>query len=131
MEKDVHNFVRECTTCQRFKPELVASLGLVQPLPIPECVWSELSMGFISGLPKSYYKTTILVVADQLSKAAHFMALKHLFTAVDVAHIFMDNVVELHGFPKSIVIDHDPIFCGKFWKELFCLHGVKLCCFSA
>ncbi|KAK4265116.1 hypothetical protein QN277_026209 [Acacia crassicarpa] len=38
MEKDIRNFVRECTTCQRFKPELVASPGLLQPLPIPEHV---------------------------------------------------------------------------------------------
>lgn len=126
MEKDVRAFVRECTICQRFKPELVASPGLLQPLPIPEYVWSELSMDFISGLPKSYAKTTILVVVDRLSKVAHFMALKHPFTAVDVARVFLDNVVKLHGFPKSIVTDRDPIFCGKFWKELFRLYKVNL-----
>ncbi|KAK4271035.1 hypothetical protein QN277_019789 [Acacia crassicarpa] len=126
MEKDVRNFVRECVICQRFKLELVASPGLLQPLPIPNHVWTELSMDFISGLPKSYSKTTILVVVDRLSKAAHFMALKHPFTAMDVALLFMDNVVKLHGFPKSIVSDRDPIFCGKFWKELFRLYGVNL-----
>lgn len=47
------------------------------------------------------------------------MALKHLFTALEVAHTFMDNVVKIHGFPKSIVTDQDPLFCDKFWRELF------------
>lgn len=126
LEKDVRNFVRECVICQRFKPELVASPGLLQPLPIPEQVWSELSMDFISGLPCSYGKTVIFVVVDRLSKAAHFMSLKHPYSAVEVARVFMDNVVKLHGFPKSIVSDRDALFCGKFWKELFRLYGVKL-----
>lgn len=126
MERDVRNYVRQCTTCQHFKLELGASPGLLQPSPIPDHVWFELSMDFISGLRKSYSKTTILVVVDCLSKAAHFMALKHPFTAVDVASVFVDNVVKLHGFPKSIVLDCDPIFCGKFWKELSRLYGVKL-----
>lgn len=54
---------------------------------------SELLIDFISGLPKSYSRATILVVVDRLFKAAYFMALKHLFTVVDMANMFMDNVV--------------------------------------
>ena len=71
-------------------------------------------MDFISGIPKSYSKTTNLVVVDRLSKASHFMTLKHPFTSMDVANIFMDNVMKLHGFPKSIVTNRDPIFYAKF-----------------
>lgn len=126
LERDVREFVRGCITCNRFKPENVASPGLLQPLPIPEHVWTDLSMDFICGLPKSYSKSTILVVVDRLSKAAHFMALQHPFTAVDVAQCFFDNVVKHHGFPQSIVTDRDPVFGGKFWRELFRLHGVRL-----
>lgn len=131
LERDVRQFVRACETCQCFKYETVASPALLQPLPIPEHIWTKLSMDFICGLPRSYAKSTILVVVDCLSKAAHFIALHHPFSAVEVAWVFMDSVVKLHGFPKSIVTNKDPIFCGKFWKELFRLHGVKLQCSSA
>lgn len=124
MEKDVWNFIRECSVCQRFKPELVASPGLIQLLPIPDTIWTDLSMDFICGLPRSYTKNFILVVVDRL--AAHFMSLKHLYSAIDVARIFLDGVVKLHGFPKSIVSDRDSAFCGKFWKELCKLYGIKL-----
>lgn len=69
----------------RFKPENIVSPGLLQALPIPEYIWTGLSMDFISGLLKSYSKTTILMVVGRLSKATHFVPLQHPFTAADVA----------------------------------------------
>lgn len=98
MLKDVKNFVRECTVCQRFKTELVASPGLLQPLPIPEHVWTDLSMDFISGLPKSYSMSTILVVADRLSKNA--LALKQPFTTIEATNVFINTVVQVAWISK-------------------------------
>ena len=68
-------------------------------------------------------KDVIFVVVDRLSKHAHFMALAHPFTAIQVAQIYLDNVFKLHGWPGSIVSDRDPIFLSNFWKGLFTLHG--------
>ncbi|GJZ68923.1 retrotransposable element Tf2 [Tanacetum coccineum] len=53
MKKEVKEWVRTCVVCQRFKPELVQSPGLLQPFPIPERVWTHISMDFIDGLPMS------------------------------------------------------------------------------
>nr|KYP34432.1 Transposon Ty3-I Gag-Pol polyprotein [Cajanus cajan] len=64
-------------------------------------------MEFIKGLPIYYGKKVIFVVVDRLSKAAHFMALSHPYTATEVAQSFMDNVFKLHGFPDSITSDRD------------------------
>ena len=84
-------------------------------------------MDFVLGLPRTKRGwDSIFVVVDRLSKAAHLAALKHPYTVVDVARLFMDTVVKLHGFPKTIVSDRDAAFCGKFWRELFRLQGVKL-----
>lgn len=61
----------------------------------------------------------ILVVVDQLSKYAHFVALKYLCFAKTVADKFIKEIVKLHGIPRTIVSDCDSIFMSSFWTKLF------------
>ena len=126
MSKDIQAFVRSCSVCQQCKYDTAASPGLLQPLPIPPAVWSDISMDFVDGLPFSFGKTVILVVVDRLTKAAHFLALAHPYLAIIVAHAYMDNIFKLHGLPNTIVSDRDSIFLSDFWQELFKLQGVAL-----
>ena len=77
-------------------------------------------------MPKSKQFEAILVVVDRLSKYAHFIPLKHPYTARSVAKKFCKKIVKLHGLPLSIVSDRDPIFMSNFWREIFKLQGTKL-----
>jgi hypothetical protein len=122
----VEDFVRACAVCQRNKTESLHPVGLLQPLEIPSSVWSDIAMDFVEGLPRVNGKSVILTVVDRFSKHAHFIALSHPYTAALVAKAFFKAIVWLHGFPRSIVSDRDPIFTGNVWKELFKLAGVKL-----
>ncbi|MCH86117.1 hypothetical protein A2U01_0006971, partial [Trifolium medium] len=126
MKNTIQEFVRACDICQRQKYLTSSPGGLLQPLPIPDRVWEDLSMDFITGLPKSKGYEAILVVVDRLSKYVHFVPLKHPYTAKVIAETFVREVVRLHGIPLSIVSDRDPIFMSNFWKELFKLQGTKL-----
>jgi hypothetical protein len=88
MKQQLRNFIKNCDICQRHKAANTKPARLLQPLPIPEHVWSDISMDFIDGLPSSYGRTTIFVVVDRLSKYGHFTPLKHPYTAAQVAQTF-------------------------------------------
>jgi len=80
----------------------------------------------VEGLPKVEGFSVILVVVDRFTKYAHFMALKHQFTALSVAKVLYDNVIKLHGMPQSMVSDRDKVFTSTVWSELFKMEGVQL-----
>lgn len=113
MKKKIQQYVQGCEGCQRNKYQALSPAGLLQPLPIPSHTWSDISMDFIGGLPKTSGLDTILIVVDRLTKYAYFNALTHHSTPKDVAEIFL-KVLRLHGFPASIVSDWDRVFVSFF-----------------
>jgi len=74
----------------------------------------EVSMDFITDLPTSKVKSVIMVLVDRLTKYAHLCALSHPFKSNTIATTFMEKTQKLHGNPKIITIDKDPIFIGNF-----------------
>ena len=131
IREDVRAFVANCLTCQYAKYDNRNPGGLLCPLLVPAQPWEDLSMDFIVGLPAYKGNTCILVVVDCFSKGLHLGMLPTHHTAYTVAMTFMEMVGKLHGMPRSIVSDRDPLFISKFWRELFALSGTRLCLSSA
>lgn len=105
--------------------------GLLEPLPIPNKPWTNISMDFVDSLPKSHGHKVILVVVNRLTKYVHFVALSHHYTATKVVVVFMRDIFKPHGMPHSIVNDRDAVFTSKFWVELFKLPRTELTMSSA
>ena len=127
MEKQIWKFIRECDIFQHYKYNNIASPGLLQPLPIPEEDWSQVSLDYIEGLPLSHGNSTILVVVDRLTRYSHFMSLTHPYSvALTVAQDFLDHVFKLHGLPSILISDHNKVFLRNFWSDFSKLQGVEL-----
>jgi hypothetical protein len=67
--------VRDCSVCQRNKVNHLQPAGLLQSLPVPSQVWSDIAMDFIEGFLKVGGKSVILTVVDRFSKYSHFIPL--------------------------------------------------------
>ncbi|WVZ18389.1 hypothetical protein V8G54_005711 [Vigna mungo] len=126
MQKDIKEFVQNCLICQQAKHVTTLPCGLLEPLPIPTQIWEDVAMDFITGLPSSNGYTVIMVVINRLSKYAHLASLKSDFNSTQVAELFMQTIIKLHGFPKTIVSDRDKVFTSQFWQQLFKLSGTNL-----
>eukprot|EP00253_Pinus_taeda_P005724 PITA_05724 len=127
MKKHVAEYLARCLECQQIKAEHQHPAGLLQPLPIPEWKWEVISMDFITGLPKTKRNNdSIMVVVDKLSKVAHFIPVQSTYKAVQIAHVFMQNIFRLHGLPKTIISDRDVKFTSAFWRALFAELGTQL-----
>lgn len=73
-KKDATEYVNVCPRCATNKPSLQKPSGELHPLSTALHPWSEISFNFLTGLPLSGDKTTILTVVDRFSKMVHFVA---------------------------------------------------------
>ena len=126
MSRDVDHFVKRCSTCQMAKSHVLPH-GLYSPLPVPMAPWEDVSLDFITGLPRTQRsKDSIMVVVDRFSKMAHFIPCHTTHDASQIANLYFKEIVRLHGIPKSMVSDRDTKFLSHFWLTLWRNMGTHL-----
>ncbi|KAJ8382914.1 hypothetical protein SKAU_G00036920 [Synaphobranchus kaupii] len=120
LKEDTRAFVLACSVCARSKASHQPPSGHLLPLPVPGRPWSHIGVDFVTGLPLSDGNSVILTIVDRFSKAAHFIPLPKLPSALETAELLVVHVVRLHGIPSDIVSDRGPQFSSQVWKA-FCV----------
>ena len=119
MKRDIAEFVCKCLVCQQIKVEHQKPSRKLNPLPIPQWKWEDITMDFILGLPKTQSNYDITwVIVDRLTKSTQVLLVKKIFSMERLTKLYVDDIVRLHCAPVSIVSDQDPRFTSRFWPSL-------------
>ncbi|GJY89807.1 putative reverse transcriptase domain-containing protein [Tanacetum coccineum] len=118
MKADIATYVSKCLTCARVKVEHQRPSGLLVQPAIPEWKWDNITMDFITKLPKSSQGfDTIWVIADRLTKSAHFLPIRENDPLDKLARLYLNRIVARHIIPVLIICDRDGRFTSNFWKS--------------
>ncbi|GKD96166.1 putative reverse transcriptase domain-containing protein, partial [Tanacetum coccineum] len=108
MKADIATYVSKCLTCARVKAEHQRPSGLLVQPAIPEWKWDNITMDFITKLPKSSQGfDTIWVIVDRLTKSAHFLTIRENDPLDKLARLYLNRIVARHRIPVSIICDRD------------------------
>ncbi|GJY11558.1 putative reverse transcriptase domain-containing protein [Tanacetum coccineum] len=118
MKADIATYVSKCLTCAKVKAEHQRPSGLLVQPAIPEWKWDNITMDFITKLPKSSQGfDTIWVIMDRLTKSAHFLPIRENDPLDKLARLYLNRIVARHGIPVSIICDRDGRFTSNFRRS--------------
>ncbi|GJY01281.1 putative reverse transcriptase domain-containing protein [Tanacetum coccineum] len=103
MKAEIATYVSKCLTCAKVKAECQKPSGLlVQPM-IPVWKWENITMDFITKLPKtSTGQDIIWVIVYRLTKSTHFLPMKETDSIEKLTRQYLKEVVSRHGVPVGI-----------------------------
>ncbi|GJS94225.1 putative reverse transcriptase domain-containing protein, partial [Tanacetum coccineum] len=104
MKADIATYVSKCLTCAKVKAEHQRPSGLLVQPEIPQWKWDNITMDFITKLPKSSKGyDTIWVIVDRLNKSAIFVPMSETDPMERLARMYLKEVVTRHGIPVLII----------------------------
>ncbi|GJY89287.1 putative reverse transcriptase domain-containing protein [Tanacetum coccineum] len=127
MKADIATYVSKCLTFAKVKAEHQRPSGLLVQPEIPQWKRDNITMDFVTKLPKSSQGyDTIWVIIDRLTKSVIFTPMRETDSMEKLARMYLKEVVTRHGIPVSIICDHDPRFASNFWRSLKKALGTNL-----
>jgi len=89
--------------------------------------FAQLNVDFITDLPESNSKDSIMVVVDHgLTKGVILTACTKNVTANETASLLFEHVYKRFGLPDQIISDRGPQFTAQIFEELGRLLGIRL-----
>nr|GEV46383.1 putative reverse transcriptase domain-containing protein [Tanacetum cinerariifolium] len=106
IKADTATYVSKCLTCVKVKAERQKPSGLLVPPKIPEWKWDNITMDFVTKLPKSSQGyDTIWVVVDRLTKSAIFTPIRKTDPMDKLARIYLKEGNPQQALKDKGVID--------------------------
>ncbi|XP_068307414.1 uncharacterized protein [Pyrus communis] len=100
MKRERAKYVSRCAVCQQIKAEKKKPFRLLQPLPVPEWKWENITMDFVYKLPRTHNGLDgIWVIVDRLTKSVHFILVREKYYLGRLAELFISMIVKYHGVP--------------------------------
>ncbi|GKA70423.1 putative reverse transcriptase domain-containing protein [Tanacetum coccineum] len=127
MKANIATYVSKCLTCTKVRAKHQRLSGLLVQPDIPQWKWENITMDFVTKLPKSSQGyDTIWVIVDRLTKSAIFIPMRETDPMEKLARMYLKEVLTRHGIPISIICDRDPRFVSNFWRSLQKALGTNL-----
>jgi len=126
--RDVMDYVKGCTECQRHKVNTQPTRAPLQPIfPTPEAMpFATIALDFITKLPMSQGYDSILMITDHnCSKAVILIPCHEEITAEGVAGLLIKYLFVQFGLPTKMISDRDTRFASKLMREICDIVGVK------
>nr|GEY72542.1 putative reverse transcriptase domain-containing protein [Tanacetum cinerariifolium] len=96
MKADIATYVRKCLTCAKVKAEHQRPSGLLVQPTIPKWKWDNITMDFVTKLPKSSQGyDTIWVIVDRLTKSAIFTPMRETDPMEKLARISLQKALDM------------------------------------
>ena len=129
MKDHCKRYVVNCSVCRRSKAYNDKKQGLLNPLPIPNRKWMDVSLDFVEFLPECRRRNRvyqhILVIVDRLTKRRLYEPLTSLST--DELMDAMSRILfSSYGFPISTVNDRGSQLTAHLWKIVCERYGVRI-----
>ncbi|GJT93951.1 putative reverse transcriptase domain-containing protein [Tanacetum coccineum] len=104
MKANIATYVSKCLTCAKVKAEHQRPSGLLVQPDIPQWKWDNITMDFVTKLPKSSQGyDTIWVIVDRLTKSAIFVPMRETDPMDKLARMYLKEVVTRHGIPYLVI----------------------------
>ncbi|GJY41954.1 putative reverse transcriptase domain-containing protein [Tanacetum coccineum] len=127
MKAEIATYVSKCLMCAKVKAEYQKPSGLLIQPEIPQWKWENITMDFVTKLPKMITgRDTIWVIIDRLTKFAYFLPMREDDSLEKLTRQYLKEAISRHEVPVSIISDRDGRFASHFWRSLHKALGTRL-----
>ena len=124
MRKLVEKQISICLSCNQNKHVRHKSYENMRTSVLLTKAWKSIVLFFIVKLSKSKKPMTkveydsILIVTNRLIKYCYFIAYHEVFTAENLAYMFLKIIIFKHEILDEMISNRDKLFKSKFWRSL-------------